>query len=41
MRHIARGQDVHPELYLLLWLGLVGSRVSLHVPRELFANENK
>ncbi|TQB71664.1 hypothetical protein MPDQ_007379 [Monascus purpureus] len=22
MKHIAHGQDVHPELYLLLWLGL-------------------
>lgn len=37
MRHIAGGQDVTPETYLVIWLGLVGHCVGLHMPSELFA----
>ncbi|KAF9886195.1 hypothetical protein FE257_011918 [Aspergillus nanangensis] len=39
MKHIAGQQHVTPELYLILWLGLVGSRLGLHLPRELFAKK--
>ncbi|OJJ87239.1 ATG3/ATG10 family protein [Aspergillus glaucus CBS 516.65] len=39
MRHIAGGQDVTPETYLVIWLGLVGHCVGLHMPSELFATE--
>ncbi|KAJ5468661.1 Autophagy-related protein 3 [Penicillium sp. IBT 31633x] len=37
MAHIADAQSVTPGSYLLIWLGLVGHCVNLHVPRELFA----
>lgn len=39
MRHIAGGQDVTPETYLVIWLGLVGHCVGLHMPSEFFATE--
>ncbi|KAJ5894400.1 Atg10p [Penicillium taxi] len=32
------GQNVTPGLYLLLWLGLVGHCVNLHVPREMITD---
>ncbi|KAJ5085646.1 Atg10p [Penicillium argentinense] len=35
MGHIADAQSVTPVTYLLIWLGLVGPCVSLHIPREL------
>ncbi|KAJ5208157.1 hypothetical protein N7449_002536 [Penicillium cf. viridicatum] len=37
MANIADAQNVTPGSYLLIWLGLVGHCVNLHVPRELFA----
>ncbi|KAJ5184597.1 hypothetical protein N7491_007532 [Penicillium cf. griseofulvum] len=37
MVNIADAQSVTPGSYLLIWLGLVGHCVNLHVPRELFA----
>jgi ubiquitin-like-conjugating enzyme ATG10 len=37
MAHVAGEQSVAPGSYLLIWLGLVGHCVNLHVPRELFA----
>ncbi|CAG8898395.1 unnamed protein product [Penicillium egyptiacum] len=37
MANIADAQNVTPGSYLLIWLGLVGHYVNLHVPRELFA----
>ncbi|KAJ5500544.1 Autophagy-related protein 3 [Penicillium expansum] len=37
MANIADAQSVTPGSYLLIWLGLVGHCVNLHVPRELFA----
>lgn len=37
--HIAGSQNVTPERYLLIWFGLVGNRVSLHVPYEPFATD--
>jgi ubiquitin-like-conjugating enzyme ATG10 len=36
MKQIAGHQRVTPELYLMLWLGLVGNRLGLNLPRELF-----
>ncbi|KAG2419872.1 hypothetical protein HFD88_004669 [Aspergillus terreus] len=36
MKQIAGHQRVTPELYLMLWLGLVGNRLGLSLPRELF-----
>lgn len=35
MAQIADAQCVSPGTYLLIWLGLVGHSVNLHVPREL------
>ncbi|KAJ5860590.1 Autophagy-related protein 3 [Penicillium soppii] len=35
--HLADAQSVSPGSYLLIWLGLVGHCVNLHVPRELVA----
>ncbi|KAJ5774625.1 hypothetical protein N7457_009521 [Penicillium paradoxum] len=37
MAHVVDTQNVTPESYLLIWLGLLGHCVNLHVPRELFA----
>ncbi|KAJ5550688.1 Autophagy-related protein 3 [Penicillium sp. DV-2018c] len=37
MAHIAGTQSVAPSSYLLIWLGVVGHCVNLHVPREFFA----
>ncbi|KAJ6137661.1 Atg10p [Penicillium samsonianum] len=37
MANIADAQSVTPGSYLLIWLGLVGHCVNLHVPHELFA----
>ncbi|KGO39099.1 Autophagy-related protein 3 [Penicillium expansum] len=37
MANVADAQSVTPGSYLLIWLGLVGHCVNLHVPRELFA----
>lgn len=40
VKQLAGHQRVTPELYLMLWLGLVGNRLGLHLPRELFETEN-
>jgi len=37
MTQIADAQNVTPGTYLIIWLGLVGHCVNLHVPRELVA----
>ncbi|KAJ6136002.1 hypothetical protein N7512_001162, partial [Penicillium capsulatum] len=37
MAQIAGAHCVSPDTYLLIWLGLVGHGVNLHVPRELVA----
>ncbi|KAK6838313.1 hypothetical protein RU639_000918 [Aspergillus parasiticus] len=39
MKEIAGQQRVTPEAYLITWLGMVGNRLSLHLPHELFATE--
>ncbi|CAI7633632.1 unnamed protein product [Penicillium bialowiezense] len=36
MAHLADAKSVTPGSYLLIWLGLVGHCVNLHVPREYF-----
>ncbi|KAE8147034.1 autophagy-related protein Atg10 [Aspergillus avenaceus] len=36
MKQIANPQHITPELYLIMWIGIVGSRLSLHLPREIF-----
>ncbi|KAJ5385321.1 Autophagy-related protein 3 [Penicillium concentricum] len=36
MANLADAQSVTPGSYLLIWLGLVGHCVNLHVPREVF-----
>ncbi|PLB46983.1 autophagy-related protein Atg10 [Aspergillus steynii IBT 23096] len=38
MRQIAGHQDVTPETYLVIWFGLIGNRLGLHLPSELFRN---
>ncbi|KAL2003451.1 hypothetical protein VTN02DRAFT_3762 [Thermoascus thermophilus] len=40
LRDVGAGRDITPETYLLLWLGLIGNCVNLHVPRELLASNN-
>ncbi|KAJ5408292.1 hypothetical protein N7509_002175 [Penicillium cosmopolitanum] len=40
MGRIADARTVTPETYLLIWLGLVGQCVSLHVPRELILSQD-
>ncbi|KAL4913201.1 hypothetical protein BDW62DRAFT_220842 [Aspergillus aurantiobrunneus] len=37
MKNIASGHGISPEMYLIIWLGLVGNYVRLHLPSELFA----
>lgn len=39
MKRIAGSQEVTPEAYFIIWLGLVGHCVGLHMPPELFATE--
>ncbi|KAE8350175.1 autophagy-related protein Atg10 [Aspergillus coremiiformis] len=39
MRQIASQKRVTPEEYLVIWLGMVGNRLSLNLPHELFATE--
>ncbi|KAF7597417.1 hypothetical protein BBP40_003664 [Aspergillus hancockii] len=39
MSQIAGQQHVTPEAYLIIWLGTVGNRLSLHLPHEIFATE--
>lgn len=39
MRSIAGGQEVTPEAYFLIWFGLVGHSVGLHMPPEVFSTE--
>ncbi|KAB8256256.1 autophagy-related protein Atg10 [Aspergillus pseudonomiae] len=39
MKQIAGQKQVTPEAYLVIWLGMVGNRLSLHLPHELFAKE--
>ncbi|KAB8070683.1 autophagy-related protein Atg10 [Aspergillus leporis] len=39
MSQIAGRQHVTPEAYLIIWLGMVGNRLSLHLPHELFATD--
>ncbi|PKY04011.1 autophagy-related protein Atg10 [Aspergillus campestris IBT 28561] len=36
MRCIAGQQAVDPDTYLIIWLGLVGSRLGLHLPSAIF-----
>ncbi|KAJ5678607.1 hypothetical protein N7462_006851 [Penicillium macrosclerotiorum] len=40
MAQIADAQSITPWVYLLIWLGLVGPSVNLHVPRELVASDS-
>ncbi|PWY76173.1 autophagy-related protein Atg10 [Aspergillus heteromorphus CBS 117.55] len=40
MRRIAEQQCVTPEAYLIIWLGLVGNRLGLQLPKELFTTES-
>ncbi|PWY76358.1 autophagy-related protein Atg10 [Aspergillus sclerotioniger CBS 115572] len=39
MRHIAGKRCLTPEAYLIIWLGLVGNRLGLQLPKELFTTE--
>ncbi|KAJ6113705.1 Atg10p [Penicillium sp. IBT 18751x] len=39
MAQIADARSVTPGTYLIIWLGLVGHCVNLHVPRELVASD--
>ncbi|KAJ5083821.1 hypothetical protein N7456_013248 [Penicillium angulare] len=39
MTQVADAQSTTPGMYLLIWLGLVGHCVNLHIPRELFASD--
>ncbi|KAI2872812.1 hypothetical protein CBS76997_10858 [Aspergillus niger] len=39
MRHIAGQLCLTPEIYLIIWLGLVGNRLGLQLPKELFTVE--
>ncbi|GLA63476.1 hypothetical protein AtubIFM55763_009912 [Aspergillus tubingensis] len=39
MRHIAGQLCLTPETYLMIWLGLVGNRLGLQLPKELFTVE--
>ncbi|KAJ5364440.1 uncharacterized protein N7496_010153 [Penicillium cataractarum] len=39
MAHVADGQSVTTGTYLLIWLGLVGQSVNLHVPREIVLSD--
>ncbi|KAJ5443879.1 uncharacterized protein N7458_007751 [Penicillium daleae] len=39
MAQVADGQSVTTGTYLLIWLGLVGQSVNLHVPRELVVSD--
>ncbi|KAJ5257289.1 hypothetical protein N7478_013393 [Penicillium angulare] len=39
MAQVADAQSTTPGMYLLIWLGLVGHCVNLHIPRELFASD--
>ncbi|KAJ9201133.1 hypothetical protein DTO027B5_7711 [Paecilomyces variotii] len=41
LTQIADGKNLDPESYLLLWFGLVGNCVNLHLPRELLASDNR
>lgn len=40
MAQVADGQKVTTGTYLLIWLGLVGQSVNLHVSRELAISES-
>ncbi|OJJ36761.1 hypothetical protein ASPWEDRAFT_106862, partial [Aspergillus wentii DTO 134E9] len=40
MRDIAGQRGITPDTYLLIWLGLVGNCVNLHMPCELFATNS-
>ncbi|KAJ5948425.1 Autophagy-related protein 3 [Penicillium verhagenii] len=40
MTQVADAQSVTPGTYLLIWLGLVGHCVNLHIPRELVASDS-
>ncbi|KAJ5123420.1 hypothetical protein N7448_009517 [Penicillium atrosanguineum] len=40
MAQIADARSVNPGTYLIIWLGLVGHCVNLHVPRELVASDS-
>ena len=35
LREVGLHKDVGPEEYILLWLGLIGTGVNLHVPSKL------
>ncbi|KAB8230666.1 autophagy-related protein Atg10 [Aspergillus alliaceus] len=39
MMQIAGKQRLTPEAYFIIWLGMVGNHVGLHLPHELFATE--
>ncbi|KAF3394358.1 hypothetical protein F1880_005390 [Penicillium rolfsii] len=39
MAQVADGQSVTTGTYLLIWLGLVGQSVNLHVPREMVVSD--
>ncbi|PYI25331.1 autophagy-related protein Atg10 [Aspergillus indologenus CBS 114.80] len=39
MRQIAGHRRVTPETYLIIWLGLVGNRLGLQLPRDFFATD--
>ncbi|RAL08684.1 ATG3/ATG10 family protein [Aspergillus homomorphus CBS 101889] len=39
MRQLAGHRHVTPETYLIIWLGLVGNRLGLQLPREIFATD--
>ncbi|OKP08578.1 hypothetical protein PENSUB_5565 [Penicillium subrubescens] len=39
MAQVADGQSVTTGTYLLVWLGLVGQSVNLHVPREMVVSD--
>ncbi|GAD93518.1 autophagy-related protein Atg10 [Paecilomyces variotii No. 5] len=41
LTQIAKDKDLDPESYLLLWFGLVGNCVGLHLPRELLVSDNR
>jgi hypothetical protein len=39
LQDVGVSEDVSPEGYLLLWLGLVGINVNLHVPSKLLLEQ--
>ncbi|KAI9039074.1 ATG3/ATG10 family protein [Aspergillus affinis] len=41
MRQIAGHQNVTPEAYLIIWFGLIGNHLGLHLPSELLKDREQ